>query len=927
MINHQLKRMGTLVLALGLALAGCKGDQGDTGPQGATGPGGSSVGSITGTIVQSGTNAGVAGAVVTTVPLGIASAATGADGAFTISNVPLGTYGLTVSGTGITELTIPNVVVVANTATAVGAKAVTYSPMTITVTPPIPAGFGKAVPLSATVTGATGTLTYTWSQVTGPTVGAFDVATSATPTFTTGTLEAMIAAGKLRNLAAPLATDRSGLLALTAQHIGESTYGLKVEVSDGKYTQAKTFSLVTALVSAGQLSIDPTNVAAGPTASVPTKVMVIGTTGTVDAAGWTLDKAGASGSTAVLEGATTKNPWFVPDVPGVYVLKNGAAVVATVNASDWRGAPSAACGPCHNSLAAVKANTEAKFKAWNNSAHGNHFFKYFVYDAAGNLVPKADPLATTAVVPTATPGVNWTLTAPFRPITTFEFAITGGEGGHYSESCMTCHTVGMNKAVANGGVDDVVGYVFPNMGLDSDPALPAQDLTRWNAFPQGVRDRAGMQCESCHGPLTAHAASGDAKPKGFYDSGTCGVCHDRGGSHDRYHLWSNSRHADVALAQGEGVSVDATTLAESLNTNCGRCHSAQGFVAWSKTGFALANVPADASVTLATVQPVTCMACHDPHTTGLRVDESQPVTTTSGYTVSGAGIGQLCVICHSTRRGLRNDANPATTYSLPHPGAQSDLFFGQNVFFFGPLTDGTTTSTHAYVLEGTCAGCHMEKTLAVEGLVPRNTNHSFRVSANVCAKCHAGASFSGLKERTEAALLALSAELAAAAQRSIPSAAGFKATLPKPAGQNCNLRATFTAVARPGTVAIGMPAAAGHGTGFTFTWAADVAYTILAADNTTVDCDPVTAGTQPIAADIGPVTITANTGQGVVLDANLTDLLGTTVLIPASGDLFKAWWNMALVEEDLSFGAHNPGFAQDVLATSKLKAAAIPASP
>jgi hypothetical protein len=173
-----------------------------------------SVGSITGTVVDSGGLA-FAGAVVTTSPLDIASPATGADGAFAISNVPLGIYTLSISGPSVATVTVPNVVVVADTATPIGAKTVAFSPLAIAfATTPVPAGFGKAVPLSATVTGATGALTYTWSQTSGPTPAAFDSTATATPTFTTGTLEAMIAGGKLRNLTTP--PGRNGLIVFTA---------------------------------------------------------------------------------------------------------------------------------------------------------------------------------------------------------------------------------------------------------------------------------------------------------------------------------------------------------------------------------------------------------------------------------------------------------------------------------------------------------------------------------------------------------------------------------------------------------------------------------------------------------------------------------------------------------------------------------------
>ena len=59
MLNTHSKRAGTLVLAIALALAGCKADKGDTGAQGAQGPTGSdgapgvSVGSISRIVAMS----------------------------------------------------------------------------------------------------------------------------------------------------------------------------------------------------------------------------------------------------------------------------------------------------------------------------------------------------------------------------------------------------------------------------------------------------------------------------------------------------------------------------------------------------------------------------------------------------------------------------------------------------------------------------------------------------------------------------------------------------------------------------------------------------------------------------------------------------------------------------------------------------------
>ncbi len=904
-MKHQnWKRMGSLLFALSLAMAACTGDKGDTGGPGA------STGSISGTLHDSdGAPVPNATVAVTTPGTGLTiSATSAADGTFTLTNVPLGTHQLTVSGTGITTQTISNVVVVAQTTTNTGTTELTYTPYNIVfASVPNPAGFGTTVQLTPTITrldgGTVGTLTYAWTIASGPTTAtsAFSATNVAAPTFTTGTVTAMIAGGKLRNFRVAA---RDGLLGVTAQNVTDMTYTLNLAISDGQHSQSKTVTVPCAIVSSGQNDL--------AAATVPVAVPVLAHTETVDAAGWTLDYTGGSTSSATIHDAASNNPWFVPDVEGVYTLKNGATTVSTVTAANWNGAPSAPCGACHSGTQLT--NVAAKFKDWKNSAHGNHYWKYFEYNTSGTLVPVGG--GSSVVVPTATEGIDWTISAP---MSLFEVGVTGGRGASYSESCARCHTVGLNRAVANNGLDDITGYAFPTL---TNPVPAAPILTNFSSMPTGVKNRGAIQCENCHGPLGVHAASGDpaSKPKSFFGAEGCGVCHDSGSHHDRFDLWSQGGHSNLTLAEEEGTS-----------TNCGRCHSAQGFVAWSKVGFTLSNLAA-APATAADVEPQTCQACHDPHTTLLRVDESASMATTSGFTVSGAGAAELCVVCHSSRRGLHRDGTANTSYSLPHAGAQSDLFFGQNAYFI-PVADmdaGVTMPRHAYVIEDTCVGCHMAANLAYEGLTaaPRSTNHSFKVNTNVCGICHQGASFEALKTRTEAGIAALSTSVASAARRTIPSTAGFKGSVPTDVNadgtNDCNLVATFATAPRPSTAVLGLPV--GHGAGFTFTWAAAQTYTIYTGDNTTVDCDSATAGTQPISANIGPVAVAANAPVGVVLDATLTDL-GGTALISASSDTFKAWWNLALIEDEGSFGAHNPAFSQQVLAVSKQRADAVTTAP
>jgi hypothetical protein len=915
------KQFGTLVLAAALALSGCSGSKGDpgakgdSGAQGIQGEPGVSTGTLSG-VVKSQAGDPLAGVTVTLAPSGLASAPTGADGAYTIQNVAAGVYSATFAGTNVASKTDANVSVLAGQTITLN-ETLTYSPIVVAFTAPVippvglfPVGFGQNVNVAANVTGATGALTYTWS-ISGPTAPALTVATdSQSASFTTGTVKQMFDGGKVQYWTIP---NRKGLVAITAGQTANMNYVVTLKVTDGKYTQSKSITIPTGMFTSG-------------TSPAPTGVPVIANDVSVAADGWQLTPP--SGSTATLFLANDKNPYFIPDMEGAYVLKNGAADASpiTVNVANWKGAPSADCGVCHSGTA-VDA-VAAKFKAWNNSAHGNTFFKYMGYDSSGTLVWLNDPatgvpyLAPTANVDANGKVINWT--TPGR-MTVAQYGLSNGEGTHYGESCVQCHAVGMNKLVANNGFDDQTGYAWPgNLLHDKDltgKPMTAPDPAAWNAIPQGSRDMAGIQCENCHGPLGKHTSLANA-PQSFYDAESCAVCHDRGGHHDKYQLWKQGGHSDMNVAMNEGTRAD-----------CGICHSAQGFVAWAATGFD-PNFVMSTATPAATVQPITCQACHEPHSTGLRVDGTGALLTKGGYTVYGAGAGEVCVACHNNRRGARNDSivfplataqNVSDAFRTPHDGPQGDVFFGQS-FYFVPVADmqnGVTMATHAVVLEGTCTGCHMAQGLATESLViagvpgaiPSNTNHSFKVSENICEKCHEHASFEALKTSISAMMTSLTNAISAKAQAQfLATSAPYKVvglTISGSGSSAVKGVATFTDL--PTSFVLGS-----SGTTFTAKFDNGTTYTFLAADNASLSADqPVTVaagGTVSIAIGslgYGPVRSDSSTGS-------TTQFLSSYTFDP-NADVMHAIWNLRQLQNDKSYGAHNPSFVRQVLSTSIAK--------
>jgi hypothetical protein len=935
-MHSPLRITGALLTAAMLILAGCTGDtgpagpkgdpgttgttgpQGDvgpTGPSGPSGPSGVSVGTISGTATyQPGATTFQASAVtVSTIPDSGVTAQTAADGSYTLS-VPIGIYAVRFTGTGFTTFTSPAVTVIAGGAAHVDALLTASNPVVATAVPATrPAGFGQTVTLGVNVSGGTAPYTYSWvARAANPTVAPVSSATDAAPTITTGAFADILASGKVVGLNYPAKTfdplaavDRAQFVGVSAQQVAQMTYAYDVTVTDASgFAKTVTVSVPTASLAQGN-------------GSVPVNAMVIANLPGNAAA----SLVAPAGSAAVLNDAATANPWFVPDVEGAYSLTSGAVTLSTVAGAFTSAA--ATCAPCHVGDAAVKANVDGKFKAWANSAHGNHFFKYMEYDATGALVWKVDANGKPLPAPTANPSVYWSTPGA---MTTFQFGVSGAEGTHYSGSCIACHTTGYNALAASGGMDDAMKaapWAFPTLaftGLTGNTAYdlvtPAPVASFWDAIPAGVRKYAGMQCESCHGPLSQHVGGVVVSPVGEYGVEACAVCHDKPNNHDRVALWRKSGHAntEVAVAEGAGAS-------NNPSISCNRCHSGQGFVQWAKQlkgelttpgGAPIAPFPGvivdpaatpvapatlagagaafmtGLGITPGKVQPVTCAACHDAHSTEVRLTGSTGALP-AGFQVNGAGAGALCIACHNSRNGARGDqydgvyfnnplpgvpltvANAATAIGAPHEAAQADVYVGANAFY----VSGFRPSGHLTV-EGTCVGCHMK--LFPAGQTGTNTNHTFAADASSCAHCH-GENVDGeaLQAQFDAAALQLREAVRATAAAALAGEFAIKGT-------------SATVVVEAGNVA-SVAFVSGRSVGFTLTFTTPIA-------------NPNAATGTVSTITVGLANYLASSG-GVASATKVFDVL--------RGKIAKANWNYTLVTADASRSIHNPTFVFEVL--------------
>jgi len=594
---------------------------------------------------------------------------------------------------------------------------------------------------------------------------------------------------------------------------------------------------------------------------------------------WTMITPGGS---ATLMDPMSQNPEFTPDVSGLYEVTvtdqaTGDPVTLEIYAGTWRGVivgqdangrpvASASCTGCHNPSGIPAPD---KFTPWAQTGHAEIF---------------------TNMLNTNT---------------------------HYGPSCFPCHTVGFDPAVGNGGFDDAPDYLdFLNSGLINNPG---DNWTTMLADYPATAQLANIQCENCHGPQNsaAHRQAGSAisgdSSRGSISSDVCAVCHGEPLRHARFQQWQLSKHADYELAIEEGES-----------GNCSRCHTGNGFLTWVP-----ALVDADPendgdNVTVSwetdAIHPQTCATCHDPHAIGttsgndpnatVRISGDTPLLL-AGFMAEDVGRGAICMTCHNSRRGLRNDAtfDPADGSRAPHPPTQADNLEGQNAYLVGVPRPGS----HAG-LKDTCATCHMEETPPPDDLAydQGGTNHTFYASPEICSECHQGINAESVQGPVETLLEELQGDVEEAWLALITE-------LTK-AGKTVNLN--DEAIIFSKNVGDIEEIVFGETRG-------QQALTVIFKDGSEIG--PIGVNAIDV---VEKVTLCHNDKKTLILSASAADAhlrhgdtLGAcdgdddgptlgTLYDSADPKLAKAGWNYLLVEHDGSKGVHNPLFATNVLTAS-----------
>jgi hypothetical protein len=986
------------VVGLGLiALIGCNGPMGPAGTRGADGSNGTdgkdgqnavTTGSVGITVVETAAGDGgasnpLAGVAISATTLEgdattgagvVASATTDATGAASLT-LPFGVFDLTLSKAGYASpgplevgvVALQNVVISVTMNEASGSK-----PSLILVAAGNNIGFGNTTTVTATGTSPLGeTLTYTWANTTAYNIGTV-TGSGASGSVTTPTLQ--VAAARKPD---PTATGWNLGNFISGYSI-PNTFGFFPILDD---TNGATTATVTATDRYGQSTTTSVTVTAGSfqngtqAAAIGTRVF-LNAGGPLDGGSWTL--AVPSGSSATFDSVTSQFPSFIPDVAGAYVASLGANSL-TLYAGSWVGAIS------------VPASTPTA-TPWA-----------FLPDGGPAPVPFAASENCTLCHNSGATGVALDMFTPWigtKHAVHLTYGMDGVPGFASGESCLGCHSVGFDLGNQNpiaGGMSQVAAanhWTYP----------PTISPGNWAAVPPPVAQLANVQCENCHGPngngtggssaghMLTRTSNGTLtpfqSPRISYAAEDCGTCHAAGTGHHHYSEWTtvnpdNGRgHSNLAVAQSEGLTTVGAQTA--LNSSCARCHTAQGFTEYA-TNLAAGNVgslsptqQAAGQVTLNNVQPQTCQTCHDPHadaldpTTGqdeyqLRVWDNTGLLP-SGFAVSGAGAGAICITCHNSRNGAYNasattnatataylhedsdwiGSNPGasnaalvalnysglgTTFSSlggPHEANQGDVFSGHNAYF---LTDQTPVFSPHFAVKDTCVGCHMTnnpQTYSSHGTATTAT-HMFAITnaetPALCEKCHTNGSPSvdtvALRGSVMDGLNNIVTHMNTAVLARVNDASGSTA----PVGYG-TWTDTGTITIAKGALTDSTPGctpASDPSCGLSNT----AAVTVLTAGAADAGLNPVISavatpqgrsGITVVLTFASPVDVAFSSGVAQLSSftvnlAKLEDAAGNP-LFAANGNMFKANWNYTLISQDGSWGVHNPPFVSAVLSAS-----------
>ncbi|MHC4817417.1 MAG: carboxypeptidase-like regulatory domain-containing protein [Planctomycetota bacterium] len=854
-------------LVLGLVLVGCDGSDGANGQDTAR---------LSGQVTNATTGGPVAGAVVTTDPVapGVGAITADANGDYSVV-LPIGVYNLTCTDANF----VPGedqISLLAGVAATADFGLEPEAPVIVDITG-LPASTvpGQSFNLTAGVTvmdGSTG-VTYSWAQ-TASAQATIANPTSATTGITLGDEDAYITELDDHVEGAGHYWDPLGITPLAMEEAGHTEFTCTVTTSSGTYKESVEVhsTLAFATVSSGLRN-------------VPVGLPVFLNDEEQATYDWMLTvRPGGSG--AVLNNATTPHAWFVPDVAGDYEVTvtdvDDGLVTIEIAAGGFEGVivgaraddtpvSATACTGCHTNPAIVGDDNVTTFADGEQTGHAEIF--------------------------------------------SYEY----NTSGYWGQQCFACHTTGFNLAADNGGIDEAGDYqAF--LGTLGNPQ-PSNFQNMFKTVAQGGTDLpetaklSNIQCENCHGPQnsTAHTNGG---PRVSISSDVCGVCHGEPLRHGRFQQWELSGHSNYELAVDEGW--DTTNMEVR---SCAACHTGNGFLDWGENGDwdPDYDIPTDLFSGPREIHPQTCVTCHDPHNVGtttgngtdapVRIQGDTPELQ-AGFTALSVGKGAICMTCHNSRRGLRNDFIDWDALTdkdrAPHGGPQADMTMGQNAYF----VQVGVRSAHSFI-DNSCVKCHLDLTDPPEELSYNlgGTNHTFYASDEICANCHGAFTAETVKSSTESQLHEVEGMLIHAIYDQLEKLLAESkdvfvgATFDRTTDAWNNDGTRIAAIGDIDLNSDGNPA-------ITLTEYHGRQAMNISVNGTEIPNIQMAGGTRVVSDGADPIK-----ADPTLLDGSNGEILG------------KAGWNVWLIHGDGSHGIHYPSFTNAILANTAIQLATMDFTP
>jgi predicted CxxxxCH...CXXCH cytochrome family protein len=340
--------------------------------------------------------------------------------------------------------------------------------------------------------------------------------------------------------------------------------------------------------------------------------------------------------------------------------------------------------------------------------------------------------------------------------------------GGTTPNCATCHIyTGFNAATHNNGTTD-----FANLSCTTCHGNPPTVLSLALSGKTGPHP-ASSDCALCHGYVPATSAATGLHRNGVVNTLISGAPHfnnTTSGMFPASYVTSkvttcanchNSNANNQAIRQQWGATGHANTTSLpwidydfKTRAGCVQCHTTTGFITYST---AKVNT-AWGTATDKTKEVLTCVGCHSDVANGVvrTVTPVKPFDVETTYQNADMGTSNICADCHSGRNnGATIQAKVAAgtdftnlAFVSPHYLSAAGSLQGKTGYHFpGRTYTGFSGNSHSTIgvandnatgTAGPCVACHMSETdkHSFTPVTADATGTITAIKSNVCSNCH-----------------------------------------------------------------------------------------------------------------------------------------------------------------------------------------------